>query len=191
MEYVIVGAGAIGGTVGARLARSGHYVLLCDADLDHVAAINADGLTLEGPVDEFTVPARAGAPGELSAEHLSVLLAVKHSTPGRRCPAYRASASSDGCVVSLQNGLNEPLIAETVGEARTVGAFVNFGADYLAPGRIFGAGRGTLVVGELDGRRTDRVEPLSATWSEEDARTSSATSGRRRPTGRCCSPPRS
>ena len=40
MHYVVVGAGAIGGTVGARLARDGHEVLLCDADADHVAAIN-------------------------------------------------------------------------------------------------------------------------------------------------------
>ena len=54
MEYVVVGAGAIGGTIGARLARDGHDVLLCDADPEHVAAINDRGLTIEGPVEQFT-----------------------------------------------------------------------------------------------------------------------------------------
>ena len=46
MEYVVVGAGAIGGTIGARLARDGHDVVLCDADPEHVAAINERGLTI-------------------------------------------------------------------------------------------------------------------------------------------------
>ena len=66
----------------------------------------------------------------------------------------------DGFVVSLQNGVNEPLIASLVGAERTVGAFVNFGADYLGPGRIFLGGRGALYVGELDGSRTERLERL-------------------------------
>ena len=66
----------------------------------------------------------------------------------------------DGFVVSLQNGVNEPAIAARLGEDRTVGAFVNFGADYIAPGRIFVGGRGALYVGELDGRDSERVERL-------------------------------
>src|SRR5207237_649455 len=66
----------------------------------------------------------------------------------------------DGYVVSLQNGLNEPAIAARVGRARTVGALVNFGADYLSPGRIFLGGAGALSIGELDGRRSERVERL-------------------------------
>ena len=50
-DYVVVGAGAIGGTVGARLLRSGKDVLFCDADPEHVAAINDNGLRIEGPVE--------------------------------------------------------------------------------------------------------------------------------------------
>jgi 2-dehydropantoate 2-reductase len=161
MSYVVVGAGAIGGTVGARLLRAGHDVLLCDADPDHVAAINAEGLTLEGPLEQFAVPARAVAPDELPEQLGTVLLAVKYQHTRAALARIAPRLAADGCVVSLQNGLNEPLIAEAVGEARTVGAFVNFGADYLAPGRIHNAGRGTFVVGELDGRRSPRVEALA------------------------------
>ena len=161
MSYAVVGAGAIGGTVGARLLRAGHDVLLCDADPDHVAAINADGLTLEGPLERFTVPARAVGPDDLPEDLGTVLLAVKHQHTRAALARIAPRLAGDGCVVSLQNGLNEPLIAEAVGEVRTVGAFVNFGADYLGPGRIHYAGRGTFVVGELDGRRSPRVEALA------------------------------
>ena len=89
----------------------------------------------------------------------TVLLAVK--TQHTRAALAQIAPRLAGCVVSLQNGLNEPVIAEAVGAARTVGAFVNFGADYVAPGRIHYAGRGTFVVGELDGRHSPRVAALA------------------------------
>src|SRR4051794_24403896 len=161
MSYVVVGAGAVGGTVGARLLRAGRHVLLCDADPEHVAAINASGLTVEGPLEQFTVPARAVEPDALPDALGTVLLAVKHQHTRAALERIAPRLAEDGCVVSLQNGLNEPLIADAVGEGRTVGAFVNFGADYLSPGRIHYAGRGTFVVGELGGRRTPRVEALA------------------------------
>jgi 2-dehydropantoate 2-reductase len=66
----------------------------------------------------------------------------------------------DGAVVSVQNGLCELEIAEIVGRERTIGAFVNFGADYLGPGVIHRGNRGSVVVGELDGGRTPRVKEV-------------------------------
>jgi len=160
VDYVVVGAGAIGGTVGARLARDGHEVLLCDADPEHVAAVNARGLELEGPVEELTVRVPAVLPDELPDELGAVLLAVKSQHTGAALDAIAPRLAPDGFVVSLQNGVNEPAIAERIGEERTVGGFVNFGADYLAPGRIFVGGEGALYVGELDGRDTERVAQL-------------------------------
>jgi 2-dehydropantoate 2-reductase len=159
-EYVVVGAGAIGGTVGAHLARAGHSVLFCDTDPEHVAAINANGLAIEGPVETFTVEASAVAPDELPDDLHAVLLAVKSQHTDSALDAVAPRLAPDGFVVSLQNGINEPQIAARIGEERTVGAFVNFGADYLEPGRIFVGGRGALYVGELDGRRSERLARL-------------------------------
>jgi 2-dehydropantoate 2-reductase len=158
--YVVVGAGAIGGTVGAQMLRAGHDVLLCDADRAHVDAINRDGLRIEGPVEQFTVAAKAVMPDELPERLEAVLLAVKAQHTASALEAILPRLAPDGFVVSLQNGVNEPVIASIVGETRTVGAFVNFGADYLDPGRIFLGGRGALYVGELDGARTPRLEQL-------------------------------
>ena len=159
-DYVVVGAGAIGGTIGARLARDGQSVLFCDAAADHVAAINERGLAIEGPVETFTAHAPAVTPDELPDELFAVLLAVKSQHTEDALAAIAPRLAPDGFVVSLQNGINEPQIAARVGKDRTVGAFVNFGADYLEPGRIFVAGRGALYVGELDGRHSDRLERL-------------------------------
>ncbi len=160
MEYVVVGAGAIGGTIGARLARDGHDVLLCDADAEHVAAVNERGLTIEGPVEQFTTRVPAVAADELPHGLGTVLLAVKAQDTGAALAAIAPRLAPDGFVVSLQNGINEPVIAARIGEERTVGALVNFGADYLAPGRIFVGGKGALYVGELDGRDSERVARL-------------------------------
>jgi 2-dehydropantoate 2-reductase len=159
---LIWGAGAIGGTIGAYLARAGHEVLFVDTAPDHIARINENGLTITGPIDSFTVPAKAVPPEALNGIFDRVVLAVK--TPATRAAAHALAPhlASNGYVVSAQNGLNEPLIAEVVGSARTLGCFVNFGADYLAPGEILYGGRGAAVVGEIDGQVTERVRALES-----------------------------
>ena len=53
--------------------------------------------------------------------------------------------AADGVVVSLQNGLNEIAVGRVVGPLRTMGAFVNFGADVLEPGTVHYGGRGAVV----------------------------------------------
>jgi 2-dehydropantoate 2-reductase len=58
LEPVIIwGAGAMGGSMGAWLIRAGREVVLVDTDAEHAAAICEHGLRIQGPVDEFTVPA--------------------------------------------------------------------------------------------------------------------------------------
>jgi 2-dehydropantoate 2-reductase len=68
--------------------------------------------------------------------------------------------ADDGVVVSAQNGLNELVIMDVVGKQRTIGCFVNFGADYLEPGVVHYSGRGAVVIGELDGAQTPRIAEL-------------------------------
>jgi 2-dehydropantoate 2-reductase len=160
MRYAVIGAGAIGGTVAAGLVRDGHDVILCDADPEHVAAINADGLRIEGPVEQYAVRAPAVTPDGLEGPLHAVLLAVKaHHTAAAVAPIAPLLAP-DGFVVSLQNGFNEDVIAAAVGTDRVVGAFVNFGADVAAPGRILRGNRAAFWIGELDGADTPRVRGL-------------------------------
>ncbi len=74
--------------------------------------------------------------------------------------------AGDGFVVSVQNGLNEREIARWVGAERTVGCFVNFGADVVEPGVILRGNRGAVVVGELDGAETDRIRAVHRLFRE-------------------------
>ena len=76
-SILVWGAGAIGGTVGAHLARAGRDVLLVDRAADHVAAMTEHGLAIAGPVTEFTVPVRAATPEEMQGSFETVLLCVK------------------------------------------------------------------------------------------------------------------
>src|SRR4029078_8991833 len=107
MHYGVVGAGARGGTGGARLARDGNEVLLCDADTDHVAAINRDGLAIEGPVEQLVVHAPGVSADRLPDGLEAVLLAVKAHHTAAAMTAVAPRLAEDGFVVSLQNGLNE------------------------------------------------------------------------------------
>ncbi len=160
MNMLIWGAGAIGGTVGAFLQRAGHDVAFVDVVPEHVAAINNNGLRISGPIDEFRVDARAFTPLQLAGQHQTILLCTKSQHTRAAAESLAPFLADDGCVVSLQNGLNELTIAEIVGRQRTVGAFVNFSADYHAPGEILFGGRGAVVIGELDGADTTRARRL-------------------------------
>lgn len=66
--------------------------------------------------------------------------------------------ADDGYVVLAQNGLNENLIAEIIGEDRTIGAFINFGASYHGPDDILFGACSKVVVGELGGEITPRLQ---------------------------------
>lgn len=157
---VIWGAGAIGGVIGAAFIRAGQPVIFVDNVAEHVAAINQRGLKITGPMGDFTLAAQAFLPEQLVGEFDCILLAVKSHHTEAAMADIAPHLAAQGCVVSLQNGLNEHRIAEMVGIERTVGAFLNFGADFLEPGVIHHGGRGAVVIGELDGVTRPRTEYL-------------------------------
>lgn len=162
LRVAVVGAGAIGGTVGAYLTRAGHDVTFVDVVAEHVAAIRANGLRIAGPIDTFTVHAPAYLPAEVPGTFDTVFLCVKAQATEAATRGLVKFLAEDGVVVSMQNGLNEKTIAEVAGAERTMGCFVNFGADYLEPGTIHFGGRGAFVLGELDGRDTARLRAVHA-----------------------------
>ncbi len=170
MRFLVWGAGAIGGTLGAYLARAGHEVTFVDTDADHVSAIDAVGISITGPVAEFMQLVPAFTPESLSGRWDTIILATKAHHTEAATRALAPHLSDDGCVVSAQNGLNELAIAQVVGDARTVGSFVNFGADYIEPGVIHYGGRGAVVLGEIDGRRTPRIAAIHDAWLRFDDR---------------------
>ena len=170
MRFLIWGAGAIGGTLGAHLSRAGHDITFVDAVTDHVDAIARSGLTITGPIAQFTAHLPAFTPDTLTGDWDSTILATKAHHTQSATRALLPHLSANGYVVSAQNGVNELAISAIVGTKRTVGAFVNFGADYLEPGVIHYGGRGAVVVGEIDGSATPRVAGIRDAWRDFDER---------------------
>lgn len=160
MTTAIVGAGAIGGSLAAHLADGGWSPLLVDADAAHVAEINRTGLSLKGNGVDLHVRVRASTPAELNEPLDEVFLCVKSQDTVRALERVRPLVSPDGYVLSLQNGLNQGAVTAAVGRERTMAGFVNWAADFLGPGRIRFGGRSHFVIGELDGKMSERLLEL-------------------------------
>lgn len=160
MNLLFWGAGAIGGTISGCLFRAGHDVKLVDREAVHVDAINTHGLTIIGPVETFTVRPPAFTPEATKGKYSVILLCVKAQDTQLATEQLLPHLRNDGYVLSVQNGLNELAIAEMIGRERTVGAFINFDADYMEPGVIRYGGRGAVVLGELGGEITPRLRKL-------------------------------
>ena len=158
--------------MGAYLARAGHDVTLVDTVSEHVDAINRSGLSITGPIATFATPMPAFTPDALHGAWDTIILATKAQHTAAAARELLPHLTQAGYVISAQNGLNELLIAEVVGEARTVGAFVNFGADYMEPGVLLYGGRGTVMVGEAFGppEITPRVLSIRDAWRDFDER---------------------
>lgn len=157
---VVWGGGAIGGTIAAYWARAGVPVLLVDVVREHVEACRTIGLAIEGKIENFTQRLPAATPDELEGTYARIVLAVKaHATAGA-LDGLLPHLAADGYVLSAQNGLNEIEIARRAGAARVMGCFVNFGADWLEPGRILYGGRGEVYVGEIDGAAKPRTREM-------------------------------
>jgi len=157
---LIWGAGAIGGTLGASWARAGSTVLLVDIQREHGDACRTAGLTIEGPVENYTQVVPAVTPGELTGRYSRIVLAVKAQHTEAAAVQLAQHLAEDGYVLSAQNGLNELVLSRVLGAERTMGAFVNFGADWHGPGRIVYGNRGAVVVGELDGSARARTREM-------------------------------
>ena len=157
---LIWGAGAIGGILGAYWARAGIAVLMVDIVEEHVRACRTSGLNLTGPVEPFSQVVPSVTPAELTGRYSTIVLAVKAQATDAAMQMLAPHLADDGFVLSAQNGLNELAIARVVGEERTMGCFVNYGADWIGPGEILFGNRAAVVVGEVDGSVRDRTRRM-------------------------------
>ncbi|HZS00158.1 MAG TPA: 2-dehydropantoate 2-reductase [Chloroflexota bacterium] len=157
-RILVIGAGAIGGVVGAALTRAGQDVTLADVDDAHRAVMQQAGLTIEGYPETHTVPVRAVHPSELAGPYDVAFLAVKSQHTAAALAPVVPHLAADGCIVSLQNGLNEPAIADVVGRERVLGVVIHLAADQVRPGHVVRYGQGEFFLGELDGAITPRCE---------------------------------
>jgi 2-dehydropantoate 2-reductase len=167
MKICFLGAGALGSAIGGSLAEGGADVLLIDAWQTHIDAMNGDGLMLrEGGVDRRVKVRAATSAAGLAPVDLVIVL-VKSFHTREAIEGARAIVGPDTMVMSLQNGLgHEDILAEVVGRERVLAGKTYKGGVMLAPGHVIAGVKGKeTIVGELDGRVTDRVKRIADAFS--------------------------
>jgi 2-dehydropantoate 2-reductase len=161
MRVCVIGAGALGGTFAARLAVAGHTVTLIDTWPEHVAAIRAEGLRVDGVPGELCVRLRAqlDAAG-IDGQDLALVATDANHTVAAAATAARVLAT-DGVALSVQNGIgNIEAISAAVDQTRVIGGSTMASFRLDAPGRVTQTHEGPTTIGELDGRETPRLEAL-------------------------------
>lgn len=162
MRTIVIGAGPIGGIIGGRLARAGNDLTFVDVDKEHVAAIRDRGLQVDVPDGPFNVRIQIIFPKEIQGKFDTAFIAVRSNYTPEALATVMPHLTDTGLLVSLQNGINPPLLEEKVGPERTIGVAIRMGSRRLAPGHVHTATRGHLYVGHLHGRTTAQLERLNA-----------------------------
>ena len=132
-RYAIYGAGSLGTVLGAYITKNGGNIDLINRNKAHVEALKTNGATITGTV-ELNVPVTALTPDEMTGKYDVILLLTKQLLNKEVVTFLKDYLQDDGVIVTLQNGLPEPEIAEIVGENRTMGCVVEWGATLSAPG---------------------------------------------------------
>lgn len=159
----VVGAGGIGGTIAAYLARAGRDVVVVDPWVEHVEAIRSHGLRVQAPDGGVQVAMEAVLPEEVTTTDRTcdlVVIAVKaHATPAA-LEWVRPWLAPDVTIVCAQNGITEDGLSSRVASGSVLGCVVMLGAEFFEPGvvrRTTPAESGSLVLGSLDGNGTSRA----------------------------------
>ena len=133
MRYAIYGAGSLGTVLGAYITKSGTPIDLINRNKAHTAALKQNGAHIKGTVD-FTVKVNAYYPDEMTGKYDVIFLMTKQLLNTEVVTFLKDYLSDDGVIVTLQNGIPEPGIAEIIGSNRTIGCVVEWGATMDEPG---------------------------------------------------------
>lgn len=162
---IVIGTGPIGGIIGGRLARAGHDITFVDIDKEHVAAIRDKGLQVDVPDGAFKVTINIVYPNEIQGKFDIGLIAVRSNYTADALNTVLPHLVDNSVLVSMQNGINPPLLQEKVGADRTVGMAIRMGSRKVAPGHLYTATRGHLYIGHLHGKMTLQLENLQKTFN--------------------------
>jgi 2-dehydropantoate 2-reductase len=182
-RIAVVGAGAVGGYVGAHLTAGGHDVTLIDPWPEHVETMKANGMEIFGMTPEERMTVKVNAIHLTEVQQVAkqkpidiAFISVKSYDTVWATQMIAQYLSSTGCVVSMQNCINEERVAGVVGWGRTLGCIVTggVGVDLYQPGHIR---RGyakraditSFYIGEPSGLITKRSEEIADIMSCVDA----------------------
>ena len=166
MKIAIVGCGAMGSVYAGLFASAGHEVWAIDAWREHVAAMRANGLRVEGASGDRTVRVNATTSTAEAGICDLVIIATKARDVEAAARAAQPLLGPQTTVLSIQNGLGGPdTAAGVLGRERlAVGVVGGFGASMRGPGHAHHNGMELVRLGELAGPVTPRLEAVAQAW---------------------------
>jgi 2-dehydropantoate 2-reductase len=174
MRIAVVGAGSVGGYFGGRLAQAGQEVFFI-ARGEHLKALQAKGLRIDSFLGDFVIhPVQAtDDPRQVGPVDI-VLLAVKAWQVPEVAPALKPMTGEKTGVIYLGNGVEAPSqLSQVLGARPVLGGLTRISAAITGPGHITHLGIEPFIAfGELDGRRSDRVEALRQAFEQAQVKVS-------------------
>jgi 2-dehydropantoate 2-reductase len=166
VKIAIVGCGAMGSVYAGLLAGAGHEVWAVDSWREHVDAIRANGLRVEGASGDRTVRVNATTAAADAGQCDLVIIATKARDVEAAARSAQALVGPKTLVLSIQNGLGGPdKAAAVLGRERlAVGVVGGFGASMRGPGHAHHNGMELVRLGELAGPISPRLEAVAEVW---------------------------
>jgi len=164
MHILILGAGAIGSLLGARLSRTEAHVTLLTTDREHIQAIQRDGLVVE-ELDStrsiYRIPGFDNPEPILEKADVVIVAVKSYDTPKAMASIIHKCCQSSTLFLTLQNGIgNWQLISGLAPKEQVLAGVTAQGATLLKPGVVRHGGNGTTFIGEPEGPPSSRVQSL-------------------------------
>lgn len=162
LRIAVLGAGAMGSFLGARLFEGGADVTLLDINRAHLAAIQRRGLHVvsDGGARDLAIPAMS--PAEATGPFDLVIVFTKTMHTRDALAAAAAILGPDTYLLSLQNGLDNRRVLEAFRTASHILiGITTYPADMIGPGHVESHGAGIVRYGACDGGRPEVVDALA------------------------------
>ena len=170
MKIVMLGAGALGSTIGGTLAMGGNDVHFVDMWQEHVDLINKDGLHMTNEKEDWYVRVDARTTADTIGEADLVIVLVKSFATKQAVEQLKQTnvIGKNTLVMSLQNGLgNEETIASIIGSENVISGKTYVGGRLIQAGYISAGVQGKWTyIGELNGEITDRIQTVCNVFND-------------------------
>lgn len=177
MTTFIMGAGAVGGYFGAKLAKAGNSVYLV-ARGAHLDAIQRFGLRVTGTIGDYVAHLQANSdPAAFGITPDMIIMGVKSMDTAGAVEQLSPVMGPNTQILAIQNGIgNYPLMAEAFGAHRVIRGYCRVGSEIVEPGHIHQSAFGEIVFGEEDGSMSERIKAIDELLSRADIKSKPSTS---------------
>jgi 2-dehydropantoate 2-reductase len=164
MKILVFGAGAMGSFLAGMLSQK-HEVTLYGRG-EKIEIVRKKGVKISGKTEIIAKMKTAMNPKEIDKNDYDlIVLAVKSYDTSSALEVIKEMKTT-ATVLSLQNGLdNEIRIAEAIGKERALGGVTSHGITFVEPGHVQHAGTGETIIGELNGKETERVKKIGQAFT--------------------------